>query len=205
LAGGAGTGGTTLLGRRTQCEALNQLLTDVMAGTSPVVTVLRGDAGVGKSALLGYVSHRVNGWQATTVGVESEMELAYISLHQLCAPMLDHLDRLPLPQREALTTVFGLGVGAVPDRFLVGLATRSLFADIAEQQPLVCLVDDTQWLDQASAQILAFVARRLVAERIVLVCAARRGSGDDVLAGLHRRRGGSGPASLASRPGYSWA
>jgi AAA ATPase domain len=138
LAGGAGTGGTTLLGRRTECEALNQLLTDVMAGTSRVVTVLRGDAGVGKSALLGYVSHRVNGWQATTVGVESEMELAYISLHQLCAPMLDHLDRLPLPQREALTTVFGLGVGAVSDRFLVGLATRSLFADIAEQQPLAC-------------------------------------------------------------------
>ena len=112
------------------------------------------------------------------------MELAYGSLHQLCAPMLDHLDRLPLPEWEALTTVFGLGIGAVPDRFLVGLATLSLFGDIAEQQPLVGLVDDTQWLDQASAQILAFVARRLVAERIALVCAARRGSGDDVLAGL---------------------
>jgi DNA-binding CsgD family transcriptional regulator len=178
------TGGTRLLGRRTECEALDQLLTDVMAGTSRV-TVLRGDAGVGKSALLGYVSHRVGGWQvATAGGVESEMELAYSSLHQLCAPMLDHLDRLPVPQREALSTVFGLGVGAVPDRFLVGLATLSLLAEIAEQQPLICVVDDAQWLDQASAQILAFVARRLLAERIALVCAARRGSGDDVLAGL---------------------
>jgi DNA-binding CsgD family transcriptional regulator len=155
-----------------------------MAGTSRV-TVLRGDAGVGKSALLRYVSHRVNGWQvATAVGVESEMELAYSSLHQLCAPMLDHLDRLPLRQCEALSTVFGLGVGAVPDRFLVGLATLSLLADIAEQQPLVCIVDDAQWLDQASAQILAFVARCLGAEPIALVCAARMGSGDDVLAGL---------------------
>lgn len=102
------------------------------------------------------------------------MELAYSSLHQLCAPMLDHLDGLPLPQRAALATVFGLGVGAVPDRFLVGLATLSLLADIAEQQPLVCIVDDAQRLDQASAQILAFVARRLSAERIALMCAARR-------------------------------
>ena len=97
---------------------LDELLTDVMAGTSRV-TVLRGDAGVGKSALLGYLSHRVRSCQvATAVGMESEMELAYSSLHQLCAPMLDHLDLLPMRQRDALSTVFGLGVGAVPDRFL---------------------------------------------------------------------------------------
>jgi DNA-binding CsgD family transcriptional regulator len=155
-----------------------------MEGTSRV-TVLRGDAGVGKSALLRYVSHRVNGWQvATAVGVESEMELAYSSLHQLCAPMLDHLDRLPPPQRLALATVFGLGTGTVPDRFLVGLATLSLLADAAEQRPLICIIDDAQWLDQASAQILTFVARRLLAERIAVVCAVRRSSGDDVLTGL---------------------
>jgi DNA-binding CsgD family transcriptional regulator len=184
LAAEAGAGGTTLLGRRSECEALDDLLTDVVSGTSRV-TILRGDAGVGKSELLRYLSQRVAGWRvATAVGVESEMELAYSGLHQLCGPLLDHLDRLPGPQREALATVFGLGVGAAPDRFLVGLATLSLLADAAEQQPLVCIVDDAQWLDQASAQILAFVARRLLAERIALVCAARTGVGDDVLAGL---------------------
>jgi DNA-binding CsgD family transcriptional regulator len=184
LAAEAGTGGATLLGRRSECEALDGLLTDVVSGTSRVM-VLRGDAGVGKSKLLSYLSHRVAGWHvATAVGVESEMELAYSGLHQLCAPMLDHLGRLPAPQCEALATVFGLGVGAAPDRFLVGLATLSLLADAAEQQPLICIVDDAQWLDQASAQILAFVCRRLLAERIALVCAVRTGIGDDVLAGL---------------------
>jgi predicted ATPase len=175
LAGGAGTGGTTLLGRRTQCEALNQLLTDVMAGTSPVVTVLRGDAGVGKSALLGYVSHRVNGWQATTVGVDQRWNWPTSACINCAHRCWITSTGCPSHSERRSPRAFGLGVGAVSDRFLVGLATRSLFADIAEQQPLVCLVDDTQWLDQASAQILAFVARRLVAERIVLVCAARRG------------------------------
>ena len=147
--------------------------------------MLRGEAGVGKSALLGYLSGRVAGWHvARAAGVESEMELAYAGLHQLCAPMLDHLDRLPAPQRDALATVFGRSAGAAPDRFLVGLATLTLFAEVAEQQPLACVVDDAQWLDHASAQILGFVARRLLAERIAVVCAARTGVGDDVLAGL---------------------
>src|SRR6201999_1517291 len=104
--------------------------------------------------------------------------------HQLCFPMLGELDRLPDPQREALAIVFGLTSGAAPDRFLVGLATLSLVAEAAEQQPLLCLVDDAQWLDQASEQILGFVARRLLAERIAFVCAARAGSGDHVLAGI---------------------
>jgi DNA-binding CsgD family transcriptional regulator len=149
------------------------------------VTVLRGEAGVGKSALLGYLSGRVAGWYvARAAGVESEMELAYAGLHQLCAPMLDHLGRLPAPQRDALATVFGRSAGAAPDRFLVGLATLTLFDEVAEQQPLVCVVDDAQWLDRASAQILGFVARRLLAERVAVVCAARTGAGDDVLAGL---------------------
>jgi DNA-binding CsgD family transcriptional regulator len=156
----------------------------VLAGRGRA-TVLRGEAGVGKSALLGYLSDRVAGWRlVTAAGVESEMELAYSGLHQLCAPMLGHLEGLPVPQRGALATVFGLSVGPAPDRFLVGLATLTLFAEVAEAQPLVCVVDDAQWLDQASAQILGFVARRLLAERVALVFAARTGSGDDVLAGL---------------------
>jgi DNA-binding CsgD family transcriptional regulator len=157
---------------------------DALAGRSRV-TVLRGEAGVGKTALLDYLSDRVAGWHiARAVGVESEMELAYAGLHQLCAPMLDHLDRLPAPQRDALATVFGRSAGAPPDRFLIGLATLTLFAEVADQQPLACIVDDAQWLDHASAQILGFVARRLLAEPIAVVCAARTGIGDDVLAGL---------------------
>jgi len=184
LAADPATGRPRLLGRSAECEALDGVLADALGGRSRVI-VLRGEAGVGKSALLRYVSGRVAGWHvATAGGVESEMELAYAGLHQLCAPMLDHLERLPVPQRDALATVFGQGTGPAPDRFLVGLATLSLFAEVAEQQPLVCIVDDAQWLDDASAQILGFVARRLLAERVAVVCAARTGTGDDALAGL---------------------
>jgi DNA-binding CsgD family transcriptional regulator len=180
----AETSAVKLVGRRTECEALDQLVADVLAGASRVA-VLRGEAGVGKTALLGYLSDRVAGWRvARAAGVESEMELAYSGLHQLCAGMLDQLERLPVPQRVALATVFGLSAGPAPDRFLVGLATMTLLAEVAEQQPLACIVDDAQWLDQASAQILGFVARRLLAERVAVVCAARTGIGDDVLAGL---------------------
>jgi DNA-binding CsgD family transcriptional regulator/tetratricopeptide (TPR) repeat protein len=176
--------GPRLLGRQSECEALDRLLTDALAGRSGV-TVLRGGAGVGKSALLSYLLEQVAGWHlAQAVGVESEMELPYSGLHQLCGPMLDHLDRLPVPQREALATVFGLRTGPAPDRFLVGLGALTLFAEVAEEQPLVCVIDDAQWLDRVSAQILGFVARRLLAERIAVVCAARTGIGDEVLAGL---------------------
>jgi DNA-binding CsgD family transcriptional regulator len=112
------------------------------------------------------------------------MELPYSGLHQLCAPMLDHLDRLPIPQRNALATVFGKETGPAPDRFLVGLAALTLLSEIAEPRPLLCLVDDAQWLDEASVQMLEFVGRRLLAERIALVCAARIGAGDDLFAGL---------------------
>jgi DNA-binding CsgD family transcriptional regulator/tetratricopeptide (TPR) repeat protein len=176
--------GPRLLGRKRECEALDQLLADALAGRS-AVTILRGEAGAGKSALLAYLSERVADWYvARAAGVESEMELAYSGLHQLTAPMLNRLDRLPVPQRDALATVFGLSTGPAPDRFLVGLATLTLFADVAEQQPLVCIVDDAQWLDRASAQILGFVARRLLAERIALVGATRTGTGEDVLVGL---------------------
>jgi DNA-binding CsgD family transcriptional regulator/tetratricopeptide (TPR) repeat protein len=159
-------------------------LADVRAGQSRAV-VFRGEAGAGKTALLGYLTEHAQGFRiASAVGVESEMELAYSGLHQLCGPMLDLLERLPPAQHDALATVFGVGEGPPPGRFLVGIAALSLFAEAAEQQPLVCVVDDAQWLDQASAQILGFVARRLLAERVALVCAARRGIGDSVLAGL---------------------
>ena len=174
----------TLLGRHAECEALDRLLRDAAAGRSGVI-VLRGEAGGGKSALLDWVTERIDGWHhATAFGVESEMELPYSGLHQLCVPMIDQLPKLPAPQREALATVFGLSAGPAPDRFLVGLATLTLFAEVAERQPLACVIDDAQWLDQASAQILGFVARRLLAERIAIVCAARTGIGDPVLAGL---------------------
>ena len=179
----AGRSGPPLLGRQAECEALDGLLADALAGRSRVL-ILRGEAGIGKSALIGHVLDRLRGfWLAQAVGVESEMELAYGGLHQICAPMLDRLGRLPEPQREALATVFGLSEGA-PDRFLVGLAALTLLAEVAERQPLVCIVDDAQWLDDASAQILEFVARRLLAERIAIVCAARTGPGDHVLIGL---------------------
>lgn len=174
----------TLLGRRNECEELDRLVTDVLAGASRAL-VLRGEAGVGKSALLRYLSDRAAAWRkVTTAGIESEMELAYSGLHQLCAPMLDHLASLPTPQRQALETVFGMSAGPAPDRFLVGLAALTLIAEAAEQQPLLCLVDDAQWLDQGSAQIVGFVARRLHAERVAVVCATRAGSGEDVLAAL---------------------
>ena len=180
----AGPRRPALLGRDAECEALEGLLRDVLAGQSRVL-ILRGEAGIGKSALLGRLSDLLGGWRvAHVVGVESEMELAFSGLHQICAPMLDQLERLPDPQRQALATVFGLSGGPAPDRFLVGLATLTLLAEVSERQPLVLIVDDAQWLDQATAQILGFVARRLLAERIAIVCAARTGLGDHILTGL---------------------
>ena len=140
---------------------------------------------MGKSALLAYASEEAASWRvANAVGVESEMEMAYSGLHQLCGPMLDQLDALPVPQREALATVFGLGTGTPPDRFLVGLAVLTLLAGAAEVEPVLCVIDDAHWLDHASEQVLAFVARRLLAERVAMVCATRIGIGDKVLDGL---------------------
>ncbi|MFG1688260.1 AAA family ATPase [Nonomuraea sp. NPDC049269] len=176
--------GSRLRGRRIECETLDQLVTAVRVGHSSVL-VLRGEAGIGKTALLEYARGSASGCRiARAAGVESEMELAFGGLHQLCAPFLDHLDRLPGPQRDALGTAFGLSSGTPSDRFLVGLAVLSLLADVAGQEPLVCLVDDAQWLDEASAQALAFVARRLLAEPIGLVLAVREHSLELELAGL---------------------
>jgi DNA-binding CsgD family transcriptional regulator len=176
--------GPGLRGRRHECEMLDRLMAGAQAGRSGVL-VMRGEAGIGKSALLEFLAERATDARiARATGVESEMELAFAGLHQLCAPMLDHLDHLPGPQRDALSTAFGLSDGDAPDRFLVGLAVLSLLADVAEERPLVCLVDDAQWLDQASAQTLTFVARRLLAEPIALVFAARTGGQEQRFGGL---------------------
>ena len=147
--------------------------------------VLLGEPGVGKSALLERLVERAAGCcVARAAGVESEIELAFAGVHQLCAPLLELADRLPAPQRDALATAFGLSPGPAPDRFVVGLAVLGLLGEAGEERPLVCAIDDAQWLDKASVQIIGFVARRLMAERVALVCAARTGIGYDVLAGL---------------------
>ncbi|WP_411093355.1 AAA family ATPase [Streptomyces sp. 049-1] len=167
-----------LTGRRVECAALDDLIGDVRAGKSRALAV-HGEPGVGKTALLDYVAVRSLGCRVVrAVGVESEMELVYSGLHQLCAPVLDRLDRLPAPQQDALRTAFGLRSGPPPDRFLVGLAVLGLLSEAAGRQPLVGLVDDLQWVDHASAQVLAFVARRLGAESIGLVFTARTGGRD---------------------------
>ena len=165
-----------LLGRRRESEVLERLLTDARAGRSGVL-VVRGEAGVGKSALLDDLAARAEGFRiARAVGVESEMELPYAGLHQLCTPYLDRIDQLPGPQLDALGTAFGLRTGPAPDRFLVGLAVLSLLAEAAEEQPLLCIVDDAQWIDGVTAQTLAFVARRLEAEPMAVVFGVREPS-----------------------------
>src|SRR5829696_6949705 len=173
-----------LLDRVSERDVLERLVAGVRAGQSRVL-VLRGEAGVGKTALLGHLSAAADGCRiARATGVESEMELTLAGLQALCAPMLARLELLPSPQRDALSTAFGLSAGPPPDRFLVGLAVLNLLADAAEEQPLVCIVDDAHWLDRVSAQTLAFVARRLLAERIGLVFALRDSTDSHVLEGL---------------------
>ncbi|GAA1680715.1 helix-turn-helix transcriptional regulator [Mycolicibacterium murale] len=176
-------GAIELIGRREELAMLDRLVVALAAGESRAL-VVRGDAGVGKTALLDHLARsavpacRV----VRTSGVQAEMELAFAGLHQLCLPLMDHLVRLPEPQRVALSTALGLTTGPTPDRFLAGLAVLNLLSYAAEDKPLLCLVDDEQWLDRASAQVLAFVARRLVAESVGLVFAARVPT--DALAGL---------------------
>jgi DNA-binding CsgD family transcriptional regulator len=165
-----------LHGRRDERQALGGLLGAVRRGQSGVLVVC-GEPGVGKTALVESVIGTASGFRVLrALGVESEMELAFAALQQLCAPLLDRLDRLPAPQQDALGVAFGLRAGRAPDRFLVGLAVLSLLAEVAEEQPLVCVVDDAQWLDRASAQALVFVARRLLAESVALVLVARERS-----------------------------
>jgi len=171
-------GSTTLRGRRGECAVLGGLLAGVRGGRSAVL-VLRGEAGVGKSALLDHaVASAADLRVVRAAGVEPEMGLAFAGLHQLCGPALDRLGRLPGPQRAALETAFGQEAGPAPDRFLVGLAVLSLLSEAAGERPLVCVVDDAQWLDQASAQVLAFAARRLATESVLMLFAAREPGAD---------------------------
>ena len=167
-----------LRGRRAECGVLDGLLEGVRGGRSAVL-VVRGEAGVGKTALLAYAVESAPDLRSVrAAGVESEMELAFAGLHQLCWPMLDRLGRLPGPQRDALSIAFGLEAGPAPDRFLVGLAVLSLLSEVAGDRPLVCVVDDVQWLDRASVQVLAFAARRLLAEAVLVIFAAREPGAD---------------------------
>jgi len=188
---------TGMLDRDGERAAIDGVLEAARAGRSAVL-VLLGEPGIGKTALLDYAAGRAMGFRAVRAwGVESEMELAFAGLHQLCVPMLSRLDQLPSPQRDALKVAFGMREGQAPDRFLVGLAVLSLLAATAEDQPLACLVDDAQWLDQESAQALAFVARRLLAEHVALMFAARepgeqlRGLPDFEVRGLHNEDAGT--------------
>ena len=173
---------TELTDRHAERDMLDGLLAAVRAGESRSL-VVRGKPGVGKTALLEYLVEQASGCRvARAVGIQSEMELAFAVLHQLCAPMLDRLEYLPAPQRDALRIAFGLSAGPPPDPFLIGLAALGLLSELAGERPLVCIVDDEQWLDSASAQVLAFLARRLGAESVGLVFGARVPTGD--LAGL---------------------
>src|SRR5215831_12821152 len=175
---------TGLIGRRAECDVLGRLVEPVRSGESRVL-VVRGDPGVGKTVLLEYLAGRASSAGcrvARALGVQSEMELAFAGLHQLCAPLLSRAERLPAPQGDALRTAFGLAPGPPPDRFFVGLAVLSLLSGAAGDRPLICVIDDEQWLDQASAQALGFTARRLAAEAVGVVFAARNPSAE--LAGL---------------------
>jgi predicted ATPase len=171
-----------LLGRRAQRVAIEHLLDQAQAGRSGAL-VVRGEAGIGKTAILEYTRDVAiaSGFRVEySAGVEAESQFAFAALHQLCAPLLDWVGVLSEPQQAALGVALGLRGGAAPDRFLVGLATLNLLAEVAEEGPLLCLVDDAQWLDEASAQLLAFVARRVAAERLVLVFALRDATASDV-------------------------
>jgi DNA-binding CsgD family transcriptional regulator len=170
---GVGDFAAGLTDRLSERGVLDRFVAGLRTGEGQAL-VVSGEPGVGKTVLLDYLAGRASGCRvARAVGVQSEMELAFAGLHQLCAPMLDHTESLPGPQREALQTAFGLSAGPAPDRFLVGLAVLGLLSETAGERPLVCVVDDQQWLDHASAQALGFAARRLGADPVGLVFAAR--------------------------------
>lgn len=174
----------SLVGRRQERAVLDDLLAELRAGRSTVCAI-RGEAGVGKSVLLEYVCAQASGVTVVRAqGIEADIELAYASLHQLCAPFLSSIGDLPDPQRDALEVAFGMAVGKPPDRFLVGLATLSLLTRASEGRPVLVVVDDAQWLDQVSLQTLEFVARRLFAEAIAIVLTVRDPDGAEVLTGL---------------------
>src|SRR5512132_4167356 len=171
-------------GRSSESELLDRLLDDARAGRSAVL-VIRGEAGVGKTALMRHAARQASGLRTVEVeGVEAEMELAFAGIHQLCSPLLDGLDALPEPQQNALRVALGVLSGDAPDRFLVAVAVLNLLAETAEERPLLCLVDDAQWLDAASVQALGFVARRLLAERVAMILSLREPTSSGALDGL---------------------
>src|SRR4051812_33195555 len=173
-----------LRGRSSERELLDQLLENVRDGQSAVL-VIRGEPGIGKTALLHHCADEASGFRVARIaGVESEMELPFAGLHQLCAPMLGQLAALPEPQQLALRVALGLSSGDAPDRFLVALAALTLLAEVGTERPLLCVVDDAQWLDGASAQALGFAGRRLLAESVALVFAVRDPAQQRELAGL---------------------
>jgi DNA-binding CsgD family transcriptional regulator len=173
-----------LRGRTSEREVLDRLLDSVRGGQSAARVIL-GEAGVGKTALMQYAAQQASGFRVAQIaGVESEMELPYAGLHQFCRPMLAHLDALPEPHQAALRVAFGLSSGEAPDRFLVALATLGLLAHVSEERPVLCLVEDAQWLDRASSQVLGFVARRLRAESVAMLFAVREPTGEHPLLGL---------------------
>ncbi|MGA7419311.1 MAG: ATP-binding protein, partial [Acidimicrobiales bacterium] len=168
----------SLIGRDAERGVLDRLLDDVRGGASRAL-VVHGEAGMGKTALLEYLAGRASDCRVVSVaGAQAEREFGFAALHQLCVPLLNHLDAVPSPQRKALYVTFGIGAGPVPDRLLIGLAVLSLLAEVAAERPLVCLIDDQQWLDQPSAQVLAFVARRLGTESVGLVFGVRTPSAE---------------------------
>ena len=171
-------------GRSRERRELDRLLDGVRGGESAAL-VIRGEAGIGKTALLHYCARQAAGCRvARLAGVESELELPFAALHQFCRPMLGGLAALPEPQQRALQVTFGLATGSAPDRFLVGLAVLGLLAEAAAPRPLVCLIDDAQWLDGASAQVLGFVARRLLAESVLLLFAVREAADERLFPAL---------------------
>jgi DNA-binding CsgD family transcriptional regulator len=177
-------GASAFRGRARERQALDDLLDRVRGGESAVL-VLQGEAGIGKTALMRYCARQASGCRLVQIlGMESGMELPLAPLHQLCTPMLGCLAALPEPQRRALGVAFGLAAGTAPDRFVVGLAVLSLLAENAAARPLVCLVDDAQWLDEASSQVLGFVGRRLLAEPVGLLFAVRKAAGEQMFPGL---------------------
>ena len=189
--------GAVLTDRGTERATLEELLADAKVGRSGVL-VLRGEPGIGKSALLDYAAERAEGCRVLrAIGAEWEMELPFAGLHQLCARLLDGLDRLPQPQRDAVATAFGLSSGIQPDRLLVGLAVLNLLSNAAEEHPIVAVVDDVQWLDRSSAQVLAFVARRVAAESVLFLFGEREPGGLQDLAGLPELRVGALPDAAA--------
>jgi hypothetical protein len=177
-------GRTALRGRAVALAALERLLDTARAGRGGAL-VLQGEAGIGKTALLQFASDHATGFRLLRAeGAEFEMELPFAALHQLCLPVLERLEFLPEPQRDAMTAAFGLRVAPAPGPFMVGAGLTSLLSDVADEGPLVCVLDDAQWLDQASARALAFAVRRIDGERVAMLFARRDARPGDALQGL---------------------